>query len=230
MREMLSQLESGVSDLVFDDGHKDKTTSATVGKLEQRITTSNVPDAVAQLLGTDAESELVAVARAIGQRNKNKLTLIFHTPIGDVKCPVSWSNVAPIGLARTRSLVLVLVRTSDTTFAPNPGSEVDISFAGTTESKLRVLCVAPPMNLYPGVGIDLLCFLPQITEMEKQGVLKAGAPSAVSGTPSNDFDEVSGEPITTGESMPSVTYGGPPAAIIERQRRIAQLDFDRSRD
>lgn len=182
-----------------------------------------IPPILTQLLGTDAEGELLAVANILNTREKRRLTMMYHTPIGDVKCPVSWCNLDPAHLGRPdQSLMLVLVRTSETLFTPRAGAELEISFDGyRSESRMSVLCLAAPMQLYPGVGIDLLCFLPQNTPVEKQGVLKDGAPSVVSGRVSDDVDKDSGEPIASGEKSAFIRVATPP--------EVPREDFDKAR-
>ena len=107
-----------------------------------------MPPALAKLIGTDAEDELMAVARFLDVRNKKKLTLVFHTPIGDVKCPVNWSSTESSQLHRSRHLLLILVRSSESMFVPRPGSELEISFwEHRDQPRLRVICLAPPMQL-----------------------------------------------------------------------------------
>lgn len=163
-----------------------------------------LPPVLQRLFGTDMEEELMAVAKLLDARRQRKLTLVFHTPIGDVKCPVNWSSTPPDQVHKCDTLLLILVRSSDSMFIPTPGARLQVSFAEHSHSsRLSVMCLAPPMKLYPGVGIDLLCFLPDVSSVEKNGKLKEGAPSVVSGTPSDAVD-AAGEPVVEGEKSASV--------------------------
>jgi hypothetical protein len=187
-----------------------------------------IPPVIAQLLGTEAERELLAVAKCLHDRERKKLTLVFHTPIGDVKCPVNWSSAEPAYLHRVRHLLLILVRSSEAMFSPHPGSEIEISFLEYPDSpRLLVICLSPPMQLYPNVGIDLLCFLPQAATVEKQGVLHEGAPSVVSDQPSQAVDEATGEPVRHGEKSASFRL---PAARFTTPGDRPPEDFDRVRE
>lgn len=162
-----------------------------------------LPPVLQRIFGTPEEDELLAVAKILDARNSKKLTLVFHTPIGDVKIPVTWSSASPDGLHRCRDLLLIMVRSSDSMFIPNPGSKLQISFWEHQDApRLWVTCLAPPMQLYAGVGIDLLCFLPENDVVEKTGRLKDGAPSVVSGQPSTGVDDF-GEPVVEGEKSAS---------------------------
>ena len=168
-----------------------------------------LPPALAKLIGTEAEHELMAVARFLDARNKKGLTLVFHTPIGDVKCPVNWSSTEPSQLYRCKHMLMIMVRSSESMFVPHPGSDLEISFWEHRDTpRLRVTCLAPPMQLYPGVGIDLLCFLPQTESVEKQGVLHDGAPSVVSGRPSTHTESETGEPVAEGEKSAGAKFTG----------------------
>jgi hypothetical protein len=188
-----------------------------------------IPPVLVQLLGTEAESELLAVAKCLSDRTRKKLTLVFHTPIGDVKSPVAWSSAEPMHLHRVKHLLLIMVRSSESMFAPHPGSELEISFLEHRDSpRVRVLCLAPPMQLYPGVGIDLLCFLPQSASVEKQGVLHDGVPSVVSGRPSDRVDDETGEPIAEGEKSASARFPEVGKSVAN-VAGAARLDFDRPR-
>lgn len=170
----------------------------------------DVPDVVRQVLESSAREELIGVANFLQKRKK--LTLIFHTPIGDVRTRVDWCSNQPDDLLRGDNLMLVKVDSSESTFSPAPGAELDISFAEYA-GKARVICLAPPQRLYPGV--DLLCFLPQTQPVEKNGRLKDDAPSVVSGKPS-DTTDAAGEPVAEGEKS---------AAI-----QPTKMDFDKVRD
>lgn len=186
------------------DEKSDAIASSVKNTHAPKVTTPPVPAAISQLIGTAAEPELVAVAKLIGSREHRNL--VFHTPVGDVTCPILWSSSDP---SKTQHidphLLLVMARSGVSAFAPKPGAELEISFTGGRQaSKLRVVCLAPPMQLYTGAGVDLLCFLPQNVDVEKTGKLQEAAPSVVSGSRSNDFDEQTGEPIVTGEKSASM--------------------------
>jgi hypothetical protein len=157
-----------------------------------------LPPVLQRIFGTDAEDELMAVAKLLDPKNKKTLTLVFHTPIGDVRTAVNWCSHPPEHLHRAKDLLLILVRTSVATFSPNPGSDLEISFAEHRFPRLKVTCLAAPMRLYPGVGVDLLCFLPHTDTVEKNGQLQEGAPSVVSGRPSTHVG-TDGEPVADGE-------------------------------
>lgn len=201
---------------------RDTSTSAPSQPLASRPFT--LPAVLQQVFGTEAEAELLAVARILSTRDKKPLNLVFHTPIGSVKTPVVWSSCKPERLGSASELLLVLVRSSEVSFAPDPGAQCDISFAGYgDDARLSVTCLARPMQLYAGVGIDLLCFLPHIPSVEKRGQLKPGAPSAVSGAVSNAVDE-EGEPVVDGEKSASFRKAFPPT-----EEKPAE-DYDRPRD
>jgi hypothetical protein len=161
-----------------------------------------LPPVLQRIFGTDAEDELMAVAKLLDPRNKKTLTLVFHTPIGDVRTAVNWCSHPPDHLNRAKDLLLIMVRTSAATFSPNPGSDLEISFAEHRSPRLKVTCLAAPMRLYPGVGVDLLCFLPHTDTVEKNGQLRDGAPSVVSGLPSTHTGP-DGEPVADGEKAAS---------------------------
>lgn len=171
-----------------------------------------LPPVLQRIFGTDAEDELMAVAKLLDPKNRKTLTLVFHTPIGDVRTAVNWSNHPPEHLCRAKDLLLIMARTSAATFSPNPGADLEISFAEYPDRpRLKVTCLSPPMKLYPGVGVDLLCFLPHTESVEKTGQLKEGAPSVVSGRPSTRVDSA-GEPVADGEKSASA-------------RHISEVDF-----
>ncbi len=165
-----------------------------------------LPPVLRRIFGTEAEDELMAVARLLDPAGGRKgLTLVFHTPIGDVRTPVNWCSHPADSIATANSLLLMIVRSSTSTFSPNPGAELEMSFAEYSGNpRLKVTCLASPMRLYPGASIDLLCFLPDTSGVEKNGRLKEGAPSAVSGLPSTEVDD-HGEPVVEGEKSASVT-------------------------
>lgn len=165
----------------------------------------------------------MAVAKLLDPHARKSLTLVFHTPIGDVRTSVNWSSHPPDNLSRARDLLLILVRTSAATFSPNPGSDLEISFAEYPDRpRLKVTCLAPPMKLYAGVGVDLLCFLPHSEAVEKTGQLKEGAPSVVSGRPSTRVDE-DGEPLVDGEKAASARDFATATPPVET------VDFDKPR-
>lgn len=189
-----------------------------------------LPPVLQRIFGSDAEDELMAVAKLLDPKNRRALTLVFHTPIGDVRTSVNWSSCEPEHLHRVQDLLLILVRTSAVTFAPNPGAELEISFAEFRDHpRLKVLCLAHPMQLYPGVAIDLLCFMPQTESVEKNGQLKDGAPSSVSGLPSTRVD-ADGEPLLEGEKSASVSPSVFAKVKDELGVEHAVEDFDRPRD
>jgi hypothetical protein len=164
----------------------------------RQVPVPSLPPVLQRIFGTDAEDELMAVANLLDPKARKTLTLVFHTPIGDVRTAVNWSSHPPEALSRAKDLLLILVRTASSTFSPNPGSDLEISFAEHRDRRLKVTCLAPPMKLYPGVGVDLLCFLPHTALVEKNGQLREGAPSVVSGNPSTHVDD-DGEPVADGE-------------------------------
>lgn len=189
-----------------------------------RQTPPSIPTVLQRVLGSEGEAELLAVAKIIDGRTSRPLGLVFHTPIGSVRTPVVWSSCHPDHVDEVQDLLLILVRSSDAMFVPDPGASFDISFAGRGDgSRLSVTCLARPMQLYPGVGIDLLCFLPHSAVVEKNGQLRAGAPSAVSGVKSDTVDE-NGEPVVDGEKSASFR----PA--FRRTTEPDTEDFDRPRD
>lgn len=136
-----------------------------------------IPPALAKLFGTEAEAELMAVANLLDPSKSRGITMIFHTTVGDVKCPVKWVNTDLHGIARSEDLLLVIVRSSESMFVPTPGAELPVSFVredGAKSGELMVTNLSHPMRLYPGVGIDLMCFLPHTSQVEKNGKVPDG--------------------------------------------------------
>ena len=232
MAEFVDQLRDGdTSDLHDDDDEREAIEDAAVRESLRRPTSVELgppqqavlmPPVLRRIFGTPAEDELMALAGLLDPANRKTLTLVYHTPIGDVRTPVNWSSHAPENIAKARDLLLMMVRSADSAFAPNPGAEIEISFAEHKDRpRLRVVCLAAPQRLYPGVAVDLLCFLPQTATVEKNGKLNEKAPSVVSGLPSDDVDDT-GEPVVHGEKSASTSAAKAFAAPPE--------DFDRVRE
>jgi len=194
------------------DQYQRNTTANPALPITTAAVSPTLPPVLARILGTDNEDELMAVAKFIDERNKRSLKLLYHIPkFGVVSNAVNWCNVEPSNIHNEKNMILVMLRSKEAAFSPIPGSEVSISFVphGSTQGqaaypKAKVTCLTPPMPLYPHVGIDLLCFLPQTPPtVQKEGKLKEGAPSTVSGKASNSVDE-DGEPIVEGEKSASL--------------------------
>ena len=196
-----------------------------------------LPAVLQRIFGTDAEEELMAVAHLLDPAARKELTLVFHTDIGDVRCPINWCSMKPSHLHRAQDLLLVMVRSRASMFVPKPGAELEISILdenGRQSPHLGVVCLSGPMQLYPKVGVDLLAFLPQPKEdVEKNGKLAPKAPSVVSGRPSDDIDGA-GEPIVHGEKSAAVkalpTASKPrgsevPSVVVDEKE-----DFDKPRE
>ncbi len=144
--------------------------------------------------------ELLAVARVIEERSDSKNSLVFHTPVGDVRIPVVDVNGDPAMMGHM-SLFTVTVRDNGDSFRPLPGVPLVVSL-NHSNRRVTVTCLAEPAKLYKGLGIDLLCFVTQDSPVEKNGKLEEGAPSVVSGNPSVKVDQ--GEPVALGEKAASV--------------------------
>jgi hypothetical protein len=167
-----------------------------------------LPPAVLRVLNSPDRAELIEVAKMLDQGSKSERFIIFYTPVGDIKCRINWQSCEPDNLRGNENLFFVKMRSSDVAFTPKSGALFEIGFVGYAH-KFEVVCLAPPQQLYPGV--DLMCFLPHNPPMEKNGKLREGAPSIVSGAPS-DMVDTAGEPVVAGEKSASV------------------VDFDRPRD
>jgi hypothetical protein len=169
----------------------------TVGDRHPPLT-SSIPDVVNAVLLSDRRGELVEVAKMLYEAQVRVMTV--HTAVGDIKCRVTWRSEHPRKVED--GLFIVKTLSTDTVFAPRPGSLFDISF-DDCDRVLSVCCVSSPCRIYP--GIDLLCFIPQPqSNMEKNGKLKDGAPSVVSGLPSDAVDPA-GEPLRDGEKSAAAT-------------------------
>lgn len=188
-----------------------------------------IPPVLQRVLSSDAREELLGIAHFLDPKNQKALTLVFHTPIGDVKCQVKWSEKMPQDLSRHERLMLIQVKSSEQRFSPTPGADLEISFEGKN-GRLKVMCLAPPQNLYP--GIDLFCFLPQTGAMEKNGQLKEGAPSVVSGNPS-DTEDAGGDPIVEGEKSAAFTSRTEEEFVANEAHGKSDpvvADFDKTRE
>lgn len=170
--------------------------------------TTPLPPAVLRVLDSPDRAELIEVAKMLDQGSKSERFIIFYTPVGDIKCRINWQSCEPENLRGNENLFFVKMRSSDVAFTPKSGALFEIGFVGYAH-KFQVVCLAPPQQLYPGV--DLMCFLPHNSAMEKNGKLQEGVPSVVSGAPSDAVD-AAGEPVVSGEKSASL------------------VDFDRPRD
>lgn len=231
--DLIRDLKNGDDSQILEGEDDGKSNSAGAADTAPRVIepTLDVPKVVQRVLESPRKQELVGVAMFLDPDNSKKLTLIFHTPIGDVRCAVNWSSNAPDKLSKADQLLLIQVRSSESMFAPAPGADFEISFDGYP-GRLKVTCLADPQALYP--GIDLLCFLPHNALMEKQGVVQDGAPSVVSGKPSDHVDEA-GEPVAGQEkSAGAVTLppsGSPPRGSDVPSGVIDEVeDFDKPRE
>jgi hypothetical protein len=160
------------------------------------------------VLTSPDRAELIEVAKMLDQGSKQERFIIFLTPYGDIRCRINWQSCEPENLRGSENIFFVKMRSSDVAFTPKSGAHFEIGFSGYAHT-FEMVCLAPPQQLYPGV--DLMCFLPHNPAMEKNGKLKEGTPSVVSGAPSNTVDPA-GEPVVEGEKSAST------------------LDFDRARD
>lgn len=188
-RELLRALRSGLTE---DDVPITEAAPAAIPAQRE----VSVPDVILAVLNSDSRRELVEVARMLSETSERGL--IFHTAVGDIHCRINWRSAHPAEIKD--ELLIVKLRTSATTFIPKPGSIFEISFDDYA-GRITVLCASTPCRLYPGV--DLLCFIPQTTAMEKTGRLNEGAPSTVSGRPSDTVD-AAGEPLVDGEKSAAV--------------------------
>ena len=171
-----------------------------------QVATPEIPIEILDVLKSPERHELLEVARHLRRSQEHARTLIFITPIGDIKCTVNWMSCNP-GEISSASMFFVKTRANSLAFVPKPGAVFDISFEGYP-GQTRVMCLAEPQRLYPGV--DLLCFMLHNPGMEKNGQLKEGAPSVVSGSPSTEI--IDDEPVADGEkpmSKAAFTIGNP---------------------
>lgn len=194
--ELLNSLRQG----------QDAGVSATAAyQFERRVAItaspeSNVHEVLRRVWLSADGAELLAVARVIEERGASSNSLVFHTPVGDVRIAVVDVNGDPASLPPT-SLFTVTVRDSNESFRPIPGVPMLVSL-NRSNRRVMVTCLAEPAKLYKGLGIDLLCFVTQGLQVEKNGKIKEGAPSVVSGEPSVKTDN--GEPVALGEKVASV--------------------------
>lgn len=194
-RALLRQLRN--SD---DDERDNKPINAKVSAAPS--STSAVPPSIANVLVSPARGELIEIAKMLEQGAKQERFLIFYTPVGDIRCRINWQSCEPKDLHNNDNLFFVKMRSADVAFTPKAGAAFNIGFAGYAHS-FSVVCLAPPQQLYPGV--DLLCFLRQNSSMEKNGKLNEGAPSVVTGKPSNAVT-ADGEPIVKGEEAVAIDF------------------------
>jgi len=199
-RALRDDLRNGILDdlLTDEDEAKGDEVSQPTGNPAEERSAVRVPDVIMHVLESRDRQELIDLAEMLHrQRSSGRvLTLVFHTPVGDAKCDVGWCSIRAERLEDAKEMLFVKVRSDASNFAPNPGSRLEISFA-QYPGRLSVTCLTAPQQLYP--GIDLMCFLPDSYAMEKNGKLRKGAPSVVSGRPSDDVDD-RGEPIISGEN------------------------------
>ncbi len=206
--------EDDTNDLLRALRAGDMEPGTEVGEAHRRDTDAqqaempSLPAPIARVLASPDRAELIEVAKMLDQCSKRERFIIFYTPIGDIRCRINWQSCEPENLRGSDSIFFVKMRSSDVAFTPKSGATFEIGFAGYSHT-FSVVCLAPPQQLYPGV--DLMCFLPNNSGMEKNGKLKAGMPSVVSGAPSDQVS-LDGEPIVDGEKSASTQ------------------DFDRARD
>jgi hypothetical protein len=155
--------------------------------------TGDIPVEILDVLKSPDRQELVEVAQLLRRSQYHSQTMLFVTPLGDIKCTVNWMSCSPHQI-NPNSMFFVKTRANTLAFIPKPGAEFDIAFEGAKGSA-RVVCLAEPLRLYPGV--DLLCFMPHTPFVEKTGQLKDGAPSVVSGKPATAV--IDDEPVVDGE-------------------------------
>lgn len=182
-----------------------ETTSDTT---DHKPSATVIPSVIERVLASSDRNELIEVAKMLDQETARDRAIIFHTPVGDIRCRINWQSCEPENLRGSESIFFVKMRASDVAFTPKSGASFEIGFTGYAH-RFSVMCLTPPQQLYPGV--DLMCFLPHNPAMEKNGKLQEGAPSVVSGAPSDRVDS-SGEPVVEGE------------------KSAATIDFDRARD
>lgn len=245
--DVIAALRAGDDSLLYseEDEAEDEAEKEAIAEIRSRkpveaVTAPDTPDQVKtaepqkdilppvlrRIFGTESEDELMAVAKFLDERNKRKLKLCFHLEVGNIATKVNWCNVSVEAFEHEKNMLLFMIHSREEQFSPRPGSDLVISLrsegpAGARQSMaIRATCLTPPMQLYPNVGIDLLCFLPHSAAVvEKNGKLKEGAPSTVSGKPSEKVDEA-GEPVAEGEK----------SASIDNIRVPAKEDFDKPRE
>lgn len=196
--DLLRELRSESEDDDNDDDDADDAASAS--QTIEPLVRPSVHETIQRVWDSPEGAELLAVARAIEERSKSRTSLVFHTPVGDVRVPVVEVNGDPSSMPPT-SLFTVTLRDSGDSFRPKPGVPLIVSL-NRSGKQVTVTCLAEPAKLYKGLGIDLLCFVTQDSPVEKNGKLKEDAPSVVSGDPSTTVDQ--GEPVARGEKAASV--------------------------
>jgi hypothetical protein len=203
--DVLTNLREGVDDY----------TETEIAEEEIRTPASpvGVPDVVARAMASHRE-ELLSVAEFLVSRGGR--TMVFHTEIGDIKCLVNWRSCNAQELGQPDRLFLVKLRSDAVVFTPKPGARLRVSFEDRPQP-VGVVCLAAPQKLYP--GIDIMVFLTQSFRVEKTGKLADGAPSVVSGKPSDTVDEM-GEPVVEGEKT----------ADREQVKQAFVRDFDKPRE
>jgi hypothetical protein len=166
-------------------------TSKPINEIPTEI--PSIPVEILDVLKSPERQELIEVAQLLRRSQYHSQTMLFVTPLGDIKCTVNWMSCRPHQI-NPNNMFFVKTRANTLAFIPKPGAEFDIAFEGVKGS-VRVVCLAEPLRLYPGV--DLLCFMPHTPFVEKTGQLKDGAPSVVSGKPATAV--IDDEPVVDGE-------------------------------
>ena len=175
-------------DDVFDSHNEPQPT--VVPRADASI---DVPAVIIDVLKSPERQELIEMAQLLRRSQDFTKSMLFITPLGDIKCTVNWMSCRPSEIS-TSSMFFVKTRANSLAFIPKPGAVFDIAFEGYPNA-VKVICLVEPQRIYPGV--DLLCFMPHNQFMEKTGQLKDEAPSVVSGKPSTHV--VDGEPVADGE-------------------------------
>ena len=152
-----------------------------------------IPIEILDVLKSPERQELIEVAALLRRSHEHAKVMLFMTPIGDIRCTVNWMSCRPQDI-NPDGMFFVKTRANSLAFIPKPGAVFDIAFEGV-DGQAKVVCLALPQRLYPSV--DLLCFMPHTSFMEKTGQLREGAPSVVSGNTSTTV--VDGEPVADGE-------------------------------
>ena len=222
LTDVLQSINDGLSIPEADDDGDDipadesaTREESTPAYVDRREPPSDIPVAILDVLKSPERQELIEMAQLLRRSQDHTKTMLFLTPLGDIKCTVNWMSCRPSEI-NSSSMFFVKTRANSLAFIPKPGAVFDIAFEDNSNS-VKVICLVEPQRIYPGV--DLLCFMPHNQFMEKTGQLKEEAPSVVSGKPSTHV--VDGEPVAEGEQ--------PMRKEAFNRASTASQDFDKFR-
>lgn len=206
--ELLAELRAGGTEA------GDCPPSRNPDGIPTKMSGSEVPAVISNVLASADRSLLLSIAHSLCGPNSARNRIVFVTPVGDIACRYMWASAT---LSESSdSLFFIKIRSSDMVFTPRAGAEMDI-LLDAARHPVRVMCMMAPLRIYDGV--DLLCFMPHNSLVQKNGQLKVDAPSVVSGAASDSV--VDGEPVCAGEV--------PVADAVEKMAKATARDFDQVR-